>query len=278
MYRGPAARGRYPVKRAGYRRDGKHTRVKAYWEFCTLNDNLMRDAIETLFLAARVYGEKRYREAAMKGGDFLILAQMPEPQPGWAQQYDFDMHPCWARKFEPASITGGESQGAMMTLLDIYERTGERRYLEPIPRALAYYRRSLLPGGKLARFYELETNRPLYFTRDYKLTYSDTDVPTHYSFTVGSHLDRIERRYRKLASSKWRPPVEGELPPRPPAKEVRRIIDAADERGAWVEEGRLRYWGKSDPTRRVIDPRTFARNTRALARYARADRAGPRGR
>ncbi|MHC4502335.1 MAG: pectate lyase, partial [Planctomycetota bacterium] len=142
VYRGPAARGRYPVKRAGYRPDGKHTRVKAYWEFCTLNDNLMRDAIETLFLAARVYDEERYREAAMKGGDFLILAQMPEPQPGWAQQYDFDMHPCWARKFEPASITGGESQGVMMTLLDIYERTGERKYLEPIPRALAYYRRS----------------------------------------------------------------------------------------------------------------------------------------
>lgn len=278
VYREPVDRDKYPVKRACYREDGKYARLKAYWEFYTLNDNLVRDVIETLFLAARLYGEERCRRAAMKGGDFLILAQMPGPQPGWAQQYDFDMHPCWARKFEPASITGGESQGVMMTLLDLYERTGERRYLEPIPRALTYYRRSLLPGGKLARFYELKTNRPLYFTRDYKLTYSDKDVPTHYSFTVGSRLDKIERRYRELASRKWRPPVEEELPSRPSAKEVQRMIDAMDERGAWVEKGRLRYWGKSDPTRRVIDPRTFAENIRALARYSRADQPGWRGR
>ena len=31
--------------------------------------------------------------------------QMPDPQPGWAQQYDYDMRPMWARKFEPAAIT-----------------------------------------------------------------------------------------------------------------------------------------------------------------------------
>ena len=271
VYRQPVDRGRYPVKRAGYREDGEYTRVKAYWEFYTLNDNLMRDVIETLFLAARVYGERRYREAAMKAGDFLILAQMPEPQPGWAQQYDFEMHPCWARKFEPASITGGESQGAMTTLLDLYERTGKQKYLEPLPRAIAYYRRSLLPGGKLARFYELKTNRPLYFTRKYELTYSDDDVPTHYSFKVGSRLGKIEKRYGKLASRKWRAPAEEGLPRRPSARDIRRAIDAMDERGAWVEEGKMRYWGRADPTRRVIDPRTFCRNIRALARYARGE-------
>ena len=51
---------------------------------------------------------------------------------------------------------------------------------------------------------------------------------------------------------------------------MRRIIDALDERGAWVDDGRLRYWGKADPTRRVIDPRTFAGNVVALAAYAGA--------
>jgi hypothetical protein len=54
--------------------------------------------------------------------------------------------------------------------------------LEPVPRAIAYLKRSRLPDGRLARFYELRTNRPLYFTKDYKLTFSDADVPTHYAF------------------------------------------------------------------------------------------------
>ena len=96
--------------------------------------------------AARIYNEPRYRAAAEKGGEFILLAQMPEPQPAWAQQYDRDMHPAWARVFEPPSVSGGESQGMMRMLMLLYRETGNKKYLEPIPRALAYYKRSILPG------------------------------------------------------------------------------------------------------------------------------------
>jgi len=266
-YRGPPD-GEFPVKRAAYRDDGQHTRAKAYWDLYTLNDNLISDMIDTLLAAAETYDEDRYRAAALAGGDFLILAQMPEPQPGWAQQYDYEMHPCWARKFEPPAISGGESQRVMTTLMDLYEQTGRRKYLKPIPAALAYYRRSLLPDGRLARFYELKTNRPLYFTKDYQLTYSDKDLPTHYGFIVSSKLERIERRYKSLKAEPWSPPAQQNRPAARPSEEsVRRVLDALDSRGAWVEAGRLRYWGKDDSTRRIIDPRTFATNVRILARY-----------
>ena len=271
VYRGPADQ-RHPVVPAGYSENGEYQRVKEYWEFYTLNDNVMSRVIETLFAAARVYGDDRYLAAARRGGKFLLLAQMPEPQPGWAQQYDFAMRPTWARKFEPPAISGGEGQHVLSTLLDLYERLGDAAYLEPIPRALRYYRRSLRPDGRLARFYELKSNRPLYFTRDYRLTYSDDDVPTHYSFTVESRLDQIEKRYERLAAAPRSAPREAErVPPRPAPGTVRRIIDALDERGAWVEDGRLRYWGPDGPTRRIIDPRTFVRNATALARYAYAE-------
>ena len=275
VYREPAPR--RPVVQAGYAEDGKYQRLKNYWDFYTLNDNLVSDVVDTLLLAAEVYGDApagtglprlgaRARAAAERAGDFLVLAQMPDPQPGWAQQYDYEMRPCWARKFEPPAISGGESQAVMHTLLDLYEQTGKRKYLDPIPRALKYYRASLLPDGRLARFYELGTNKPLYFTRTYELTYKDTDVPTHYAFKVGARLDEIENRYRALNAKPWRAPS----PParkQPSPKEVRRIIDTLDERGAWVEEGRLRYWGKGDPTRHVIESRTFVRNVSALARF-----------
>ncbi len=92
------------------------------------------------------------------------------------------MQPAWARKFEPPSVTGGESQGVMRILLRLYAETGDKKYLEPIPRALDYLRRSRLSDGRLARFYELKTNKPLYFTKQYELTYSDADMPTHYGF------------------------------------------------------------------------------------------------
>lgn len=276
-YSGPALK--KPVQRANFPEKGKETRIKNYWELYTLNDNLMSDVVDVLFLAEEVYGGekgalgelgKRSRQAAEKAGDFLILAQLPDPQPGWAQQYDFEMRPAWARKFEPAAITGGESQAVMDTLLKMYERTGEKKYLKPLPRALAYYRSSQLPNGKLARFYEMRTNKPLYFTKDYKLTYDDGDVPTHYSFQVSSRLDRIEKRFRELAGREWRPPVKKE-PARPSEDVIRALLKGQDERGAWVEEGRLRYWGKGDDTTRVIEGRTFVSNLRLLARWLKED-------
>ncbi len=268
VYDEPVDPSRYPVKKASYRSDDKHTRIKEHWRLYTINDDLMSDVIDTLALAHRIYDDGKYMQAAKKAGDFLILAQMPEPQPGWAQQYDFDMHPAWARKFEPPSITGGESQNVIMTLMDVYELTGEQKYLKPIPKALAYYKRSLLPSGRLARFYELKTNKPLYFTREYKLTYNDDDLPTHYGFKVSSRLDRIEKRYKSLKASDWSPPKHSDNSvPKPSPETVRRIIDSMDQRSAWVEEGRLRYWGENDTTTRIIDPRTFVHNAKVLARY-----------
>ncbi len=242
-----------------------------YWYRPTLNDNLVADLLPVLLEAAEIYQEERYKKAALNGGEFLLLAQLPEPQPGWAQQYNYDMQPMWARKFEPPSISGGESKGVLTTLMDLYERTGNRKWLEPIPRALAYYRRSRLPDGKLARFYELHTNKPLYFTRDYKLTHDDSRMPTHYAFKIDDWTDSVERRFRKISAAGARPRAAGTrpLPKRSPSLEKRAMAIAAalDERGAWVEEGKLRYHGKADPTARVIRCATFARNLETLAEY-----------
>ena len=81
--------------------------------------------IRTMLAAWDVYGEKKYLASAKRCGDWLILAQMPDPQPAWAQQYDVNMHPVWDRKFEPPAITGSESQTVMNALLLLFRRTGE---------------------------------------------------------------------------------------------------------------------------------------------------------
>jgi len=284
----------FPVKRASYPASWARTWPGAsYYTHYTFNDNSIVDAMDAMLEAARIYNEPRYLAAAEKGGEFILLAQMPEPQPGWAQQYDRDMHPAWARQFEPPSITGGESQSALRALLLLYRETGNRKFLEPIPRALAYYKRSMLPEvahpseirqrtcpGNMpcvARFYELQTNRPLYITKGtrvtavgqgttnvdgYEVSYSDASVITHYAvLTSGAGFGAIEREFNAVQKndpaslrrpdrlrglSPWSEARAGDTAAgdrRELASRVRAAIEGLDARAAWIEEGTI---GKSN--------------------------------
>jgi hypothetical protein len=247
-----------------------------YTSYYTLNDNTLADTIALMFEAAEIYGDKRFMEAGRRGGDFLILAQMPDPQPAWAQQYNAQMQPAWARKFEPPAVTGGESQGAIRILMEVYRQTADKKYLEPIPRALAYLDKSALPSGRMARFYELQTNKPLYFTKQYELVYTDDDLPTHYSFITSNNLRRIRADYEKLLATdpaKLRPLKKPEKNDRSDAlaKAARAAIGSLDERGAWVESGKLK--GETDPedkTKRIITTGTFMKNVETLSRFMTA--------
>ena len=221
---------RFPVKKATYPETwSKKWPGPDYQSHYTFNDNSIADAIDMMLEAARIYNEPRYRASAEKGGQFILLAQMPDPQPAWAQQYDRDMHPAWARVFEPPCVTGGESQGIMRILMTLYRETGDKKYLDPIPRAMAYLKKSYVErtgaeifrripeGPVLARFYELKTNRPLYPTKGtrisaaglgsrmvdgYEISYSPDSVITHYGVLIsGRELSAIEDEYRSLASA-----------------------------------------------------------------------------
>lgn len=272
----PAA---FPVVPAGYPPSWSRTWPNvSYSGFYTLNDNTLADMIDVMLEASKTYGAPKYRAAAEKGGEFLILAQMPEPQPAWAQQYDAAMHPAWARKFEPPAITGGESQEAMAILLRLYRATGDARYLGPIPRALDYLKRSRLPEGRIARFYELRTNRPLYFTKDYQLTYSDADMPTHYAFKTSDRLDRIAREYEELrtrAPGPDRPDSTTGKPSRagkPTEDQVKGVIDDLDGRGRWLTEGKVRPKDPDSRPGKVVSTDRFIRNVGVLTRYLAATR------
>ena len=119
----------------------------------------------------------------------------------------------------------------------------------------------------------MKTNKPLYLTRgDYKVTYSDADMPTHYSFKQSDGTEAILREYERLRSMD---PAElrqtGKAAPtrmsRAPAERAKAAIDRLDEQGRWVESGRMREDAEDAPVRRVIDCRTFISNVRALSAY-----------
>lgn len=191
-----------PIKKAAYPKEWSRTfpAVK-YSGYYTLNDDNMQQCVKVLLRAHELTGDKRFLDSAKKAGDFFILAQMPEPQTGWAQQYNQDMEPVWARKFEPPAVSGGESVGVIEALLELWVVTGEDKYLAPIKPAMAWLECSTLSDGQHARFYELQTNKPLYFVKDtYVLTYDDSNMPTHYGFKfdhVKPHLEAVKQQLTK---------------------------------------------------------------------------------
>ncbi|MEX2172916.1 MAG: hypothetical protein WD872_01055 [Pirellulaceae bacterium] len=159
--------------------------------------------------------------------------------------------------------------------MQVYRQTGDKKYLAPIPRALAYLKKSELPAGRLARFYELPTNRPLYFNKQYELVETADDLPTHYAFLVRSNVDRLERDYDKLLAT---PPARLRPAKKTPKYEMsdaltaatRQAIDGQDERGAWVEEGRLRAADPEGNVRQIITTQTFIENVDTLSRFLAA--------
>lgn len=245
------------------------TRPTRYWYYYTYNDGVINDCIRIMLEAHERYKEPKYLASAKKAGDFIILSQLEPPQAGWAQQYTLDLKPEWARRFEPRSVCSAVTVRNIHSLIDLYLVTGDRRLLEPIPPALDWLERSKLPGkgARWARFYEIGSNRPLYMTRKYELTYKDDDLPTHYSFISNYGVDKAAARYREL-EAKGRDAMLAERARKPTAADhraaakalatrVRSIIAALDARGRWLTKG----W---------IECRTFNANLRTLADYVAA--------
>jgi uncharacterized protein YyaL (SSP411 family) len=216
-------------------------------------------------------GDKFYLEAATEAAEALVYGQLASG--GWTNCI-CQMKPIWARKFEPPAICGDESQEVIETLMTIYRATGESKYLEPIPRAVAYLKRSLLPDGRLARYYELNTNKPLYMSRRgdvYKLTYDDSKLPGHYGWKTVSRLDEIEKRYNELSRG-----VDRTTKPRSLTdleSEVRKIREEIDDRGRWVSTSRgepLVGQPKFPLDAHYISSDVFSRNLTTLSEYLEA--------
>ena len=273
----PKAAKDFPVLKARYPKAWSRTYPKAnYINHYTFNDNSHRDCALLALEAHRVTGDLKYLQAARRGGDFILLAQMPEPQPAWAQQYNAHMEPAWARKFEPPSVTGGESVGACRTLIDLYLATGDDKYLNAVAPAVSWYLRSAIAPGKWARFYELQTNRPLYFTKDYQLTYQDNDMPTHYSFQSSYGVKGMIRYYeavRKQGREGWlaaqtpKPLSASQRTARAKSmeKQVRAVITAQDSLGRWITRNKLETRGMIFEDR--METNTFIDHIGMLSKY-----------
>jgi hypothetical protein len=244
-----------------------------YTGYYTINDGNLRSVTRVLTRAHQWTQDPRFLTALKKLGDFLLLAQCPAPQPGWAQQYNLAMEPAWARKFEPPCISSLETLSALETLHDIWLETGEEKYRAPFASALAWLEKVKLPDGQYARFQELHTDRPLYFVKDsYELTHDDTNLPTHYGFKIDDLQEDIDKFKEKLDRPRDEWLAKRQTPETPKAwlstakgaaKKVVTALDDQNKEGVWTHEN-------------IIEGSLIVKHLQAMITYLEAaQQAGP---
>lgn len=185
-------------------------RPDGYFSHITYNDNAMMNVMTLLRDVAT--GKAPYTfvdegriakatEAVQRGIDCILKTQVR--QDGrltvWAAQHDeVTLAPAWARAYEPPSLSGQESVAIVRFLMEIEKPTPDQA--AAIEGAMAWfktvaiygwrYQRTVDADGQVdtavvadpdagplwARFYELETNRPLFLGRDSVYKYSLNQV------------------------------------------------------------------------------------------------------
>ena len=207
-----------------------------------------------------------------------------------------DMQPAWARTHEPAGYMPRQTVQCILQLEQFYLMTGDRRYLKPIPAAIRWLEGSAFgrtDNGRyrLARYYEVGTNKPIYQHRTekvndlgyglYRYDSDSTGVSGGWIFTE-IDIDGIKRGYERVsalnpeqakAHYKKGGNRKGKMS-RVDPDNVTELLDTLNDRGAWVSEITVFNIPKTmtdNPrkTIRGIAVMTFVRNMRTLMNFLR---------
>ncbi|MBX3426153.1 MAG: pectate lyase [Pirellulales bacterium] len=171
-----------------------------YYAHITYNDGAMIRVLEVLRDVA--HGNTPYEfvdavrrenaaRAVARGVDCILKTQIKQDGrlTAWCAQHDEEtLEPTWARAYEPPSLSGAETVGIVRFLMSIDDPSDD--VVAAVDGAVAWLRSVQLTGWRVdqvvaadgrrerrlvaaaeapplwARFYELETNRPLYLDRD----------------------------------------------------------------------------------------------------------------
>ena len=208
---------------------------KGYYTHITFNDGamvgvmkLLRDIAQRKSAYTFVDEERRLRaeRAVARGVELILKSQVVVAgrRTVWSAQHDeVTLEPAPARKFEPASLTGGESVGIVRFLMDIKEPNEQVR--AAVEAAVEWFRKSKIDGIRWvekrdpskdggfvrtavrdpeapplwARFYELGTNRPIFIGRDSRIKYDVMEIEEErrngYRWYTDEPQELLEREY-----------------------------------------------------------------------------------
>jgi hypothetical protein len=252
-----------------------------YHDYATFNDQGINDCIRVMIEADSFYEREDISKSLQKVGRFMMISQLPPPQPGWAQQYNEFLQPAWARTFEPPAVCPSASVNNINSLIDLYEYTGDDKFLEPIPDALLWLKASQLPNGKWGRFLEIGTNKPLYYDRDRIRVESVDELSLErrtgygYETDISKALEAAELRYRQaMGQVNATPKPDSETIIKELTEVVQEIIRNQDKQGRWIvhqdkfrEEGHVRRWNGEYRVEDRISSALFNKNVEALCEF-----------
>ncbi|HTU09899.1 MAG TPA: pectate lyase [Allosphingosinicella sp.] len=186
----------------------------AYQRLITFNDDVAKENIRFLIMAGQALERPALLRAARRGMEIFLATQGRAPQAGWGLQYDMRLNVAGARTYEPRALVTHTTAANVEQLMEFYRLTGERRFLEHVPDALAWLASVRLPDGvgpadrRFPTFVQLGTNRPLYNHRRgsnvvngrYWQDHDPARPIAHYSQFRGIDLDRLRREHDRLAA------------------------------------------------------------------------------
>lgn len=203
---------------------------KGYYTHITFNDDAMIGVLKVLREIAKakedylfVDAERRLKaEKAVEKAVPLILKLQVEiggKKTVWAAQYDENtLKPAAARKFEPISLTAGESVGIVRFLM--YDSKPSPEIIEAVEAAINWYRANKIEGIRWerrndenfvikdknappiwARFYEIETMKPIFIGRDSVIHYDVMQIEPErrngYAWYISEPNELLEKDYPK---------------------------------------------------------------------------------
>ena len=213
-----------------------------YWSHITYNDDAMVGVLETLqTIAGKAPGYEfindvtraRARSAMERGIECILKTQvtMNGKLTVWCAQHDEKtLAPAKARSYELPSLSGSESVGIVKFLMSVDHPSP--RIIRAVEGAAAWFKESRITGFKLerkpapgtpkgydqvvvpdasaaplwARFYELNTNRPMFCGRDGIVKYSVAEIEYErrngYRWYVDRPAKLLSDAYPKWAA-KW---------------------------------------------------------------------------
>jgi PelA/Pel-15E family pectate lyase len=208
---------------------------KGYYSHITYNDGAMIRTMTVLRDVAKgeapygfVDAERRQKAASAidRGIQCILDTQIQQggKRTGWCAQHDENsLKPTWARAYEPPSLSGGETVGIVRFLMSVEEPsdeikasiTGAVEWLQSVQMKSVREERVRNADGRTeriltavpdapplwARFYELDTNRPLYLDRDSVFRYSYSEIGyerrSGYSYHGTWAASLLEKDYSK---------------------------------------------------------------------------------
>ena len=203
---------------------------KGYYTHITFNDNAMIGVLKLLREVAKAKEDFAFvdetrrtkaENAVAKAIPLILKLQIEngDKKTIWAAQYDENtLKPAAARKFEPISLTAGESVGIIRFLM--YDSKPSPEIVEAVEAAVQWYRANKIEGirwetkGKehftvkdknaapiWGRFYEIETMKPIFVGRDAVIHYDVMEIEAErrngYAWYSSEPNELLEKDYPK---------------------------------------------------------------------------------